>query len=131
MTPGPMSGTGPLDAPPPAPGPMGNTPNNPAGGGSPPGLAGLAQPAAIGSAQMPPEVLTGIVQACDKIAGMFDSFAQVTPDLAADWDMLKQLLQRALGKVLASGGGPTSATAPGGQFPGGGQDAGKTGTSPM
>lgn len=124
--PGTVPGSGVLDGPPPAPGANGNTPGQPAGqvAGQMPTLSSFAGPQPIGSGQMPPEVLTGMLQAGEKIGSMFDSFAQVTPDLAGDWDMLKDMLQRTLGKVLAAGGSPTSPTAVGSQFPGGGLDKG-------
>lgn len=95
-----------------------------------PTMSGLAQPPQIGSQGLPPEILTGILQASDKISGMFDAFAQVTPDLAADWDLCKQMLQRVLGKVLTAGGGPNSPNATGPQFPGGGINAGQPGPTP-
>lgn len=125
MTPGPVPGTGVLDAGPPPPGPMGNAPN-PSGptGGQYPTLSSFAGPAQMTSAQIPPEILTGMLQAGEKISSVFDAFAQVTPDLAADWDILKDLLQRTLGKVMVAGGGATSPTAPGTQFPGGGINQG-------
>lgn len=116
--PGALPGSSPLDGPPPAPGMGSGEP------GGMPTLSGLAAPMPITSASLPPEILTGIVQSCDKIKGMFDAFAQVTPDLAMDWDLCKTVLDKALGKVLASGGGPASPTATGGQFPGGGFSAG-------
>lgn len=119
--PGTTPGSGPLDAPPPPPGAMGGDPN--AGGGMPT-LSGLSAPAPMTSGELPPEILTGIVQACQKITGMFDSFAQVTPDLAMDWDLCKTVVEKALGKVLAAGGGPSTPTATGGQFPGGGMSQG-------
>lgn len=115
--PGALPGSGPLDAPPPPPGAMGGQPTP--GPGQMPTLSSFGSAAPIGSANLPPEILTGILQAAEKIGQMFDSFAQVTPDLAADWDLLKDMLQRTLGKVLVAGGSPTSATAPGSQFPGG------------
>jgi hypothetical protein len=59
-----------------------------------PTLSGLAQPAPIGSANIPPEILTGMLTAAEKIDGMFDSFAQVTPDLAADWDLCKEIAKQ-------------------------------------
>jgi hypothetical protein len=117
--PGTLPGSGPMDTPPPSP-------SVPGGGvgGQMPTLSGLAQPAPIGSANIPPELLTGIIQAAQKIDGIFDSFAQVTPDLAADLDLCKTVLQRYLGKVMAAGGGATSPNAPGPQFPGGGMNSG-------
>jgi hypothetical protein len=95
-----------------------------------PTLGGLAQPAQIGSANMPPEILTGMLQACQKIDEMFDSFAQVTPDLASDWDLCKEILKRTLGKVMVAGGSATSPNAPGSQFPGGGMNAGQGAPQP-
>lgn len=125
---GALPGSSVLDAPPPPPGPMGGDPN--AGGGMPT-LSGLAQPIPMSSGQLPPEILTGIVQACQKINGMFDSFAQVTPDLAMDWDLCKTVLDKTLGKVMAAGGGPASPQAPGPQFPGGGFSSGTPQAGPQ
>lgn len=126
--PGSGAGGSALDTPPPSP----DTPGGGLGGsqtsggaGSMPTLSGLSQPAQISSAQMPPEVLTGIMQAAEKITSMFDSFAQVTPDLAGDWAMLSDMLKRTLGKLLVAGGGPTSPQATGSPFPGGGMSQGQ------
>lgn len=126
--PGPLPGTGPLDSPPPSP----DVPGGGAGGanGSLPTLSGLAQPAPIGAKNLPPEILTGIMQAAQKIQEMFDAFAQSTPDLAMDWDLCKEVLNRTLGKVLVAGGGPTAPQAPGSQFPGGGISAGSPSPNP-
>ena len=117
--PGTLPGSGPMDTPPPSP----DTPGGGVGAQMPT-LSGLAQPAPIGSSNIPPEILTGMLQAAQKIDEMFDSFAQVTPDLAADWDLCKEVLKRTLGKVMVAGGGATSPNAPGSQFPGGGLNAG-------
>lgn len=95
-----------------------------------PQMAGLAAPAQIGSANIPPEILTGMLAAAEKIDGMFDSFAQVTPDLASDWDLCKEILKRTLGKVMVAGGGATSPNAPGSQFPGGGLNSGQSSPQP-
>lgn len=118
--PGALPGSSALDAPPPPPGVMGGD----QGTGQLPTLQGLGGPQPLTSGQLPPEILTGIVQAAEKIKGMFDSFAQVTPDLAMDWDLCKTLVDKTLGKVLAAGGGPASPQAPGSQFPGGGMAQG-------
>lgn len=123
MAPGPLPGSGPLDAPPPPPGAMGGAPTP--GPGEMPTLSSFGGPAPIGSANLPPEILTGMMQAAEKIGQMLDSFAQVTPDLAPDWALLKDLLQRTLGKVLVAGGSPTSASAPGTGFPGGPMTTGR------
>lgn len=95
----------------------------PPGGGGGIGSMGVA-PLNVSAGQMPPEVLTGILQAGESISKMLDSFAQVTPDLAPDWAACKQALLAAMAKVLQAGAGPTSPVAPGPQFPGGGLDKG-------
>lgn len=78
----------------------------------------------VSSSQIPPQILTGMLQAADQITTMLDSFAQATPDLAPDWAICKAALASAMAKVQQAGGGPTSPNAPGPQFPGGGIDAG-------
>lgn len=117
------SGT-PLDGPPPSPTPMSS---QPVGGSF--GMKGMAPqgPQPISSGQMPPEVLTGITQAAQTISTQLDSFAQVTPDKATQLAMIKELLQQYLADLMSSGAGPTSATAPGAAFPGGGIDRGMAG----
>lgn len=115
----PSIGASPLDAPPPSPTPMGEGP------GSPFSAAGLVPQ--VPSDQMPPEVLTGLVQAAQTVASMLDSFAQVTPDKAAQLGLIKDLLQRYLADVMQAGAGPVSPTAPGPAFPGGGIDRGIAG----
>jgi hypothetical protein len=69
---------------------------------------------------MPPEILTGIMQAATSIGGMLDSFAQVTPEFGQDLAQIKDLLQSYLAKVAMNGAGPTSPTATGPAFPAGG-----------
>jgi hypothetical protein len=114
-------GTSSLDAPPPSPTPMG-------GGGAPPfSPQGLAGAPPVPTDQMPPEVLTGIMQAAQTISATLDSFAQVTPDKGAQLGLIKDLLQRYLADIMAAGSGPVSATAPGPAFPGGGIDRGIAG----
>lgn len=119
---GPLPSSGPLDSPPPSPTAMGGAP--PGAPGQLPTMSGLGGPLPMTSDQLPPEVLSGIIEAAQKILGAFDSFAQVTPDLAMDWDLCKTVLNKTLGKVVAAGGGPASPTAPGPAFPGGGIDQG-------
>ena len=109
-----LASSGPLDAPPVSPAVPGGGPQ-----AQMPTFGGLAPPTGVPSNQVPPEILAGILQAGEKISSMFDAFAQSLPDMAADWDMLKDMLQRTLGKVLVSGSGPTHPNATGGQFPGG------------
>lgn len=76
---------------------------------------------------MPPEILTGIMQSAQSIAQLFDSYAQATPDLAADWAQLKNQLAAVLAKLVQAGSQPTSPTATGPAFPGGGMDKGIAG----
>jgi hypothetical protein len=77
--------------------------------------------------QMPPEVITAIVSASQKISQMIDSFIQVTPDLQQDWGMLKDQLQTILAKIMTQGAGAMSPTATGQQAPLGGMDRGISG----
>lgn len=112
---GTIPGGGVLDGPPPSPAPqVGASTGVPLGSMVPPLAAG----------QMPPEVLTGMLQAAESVSKILDSFAQVTPDLAPDWAAVKTSLLAAMAKVLQAGAGPTSPVAPGPQFPGGGIDRG-------
>lgn len=115
----PSVGTSPLDAPPPSPTPMGEGP------GSPFSAAGLVPQ--VPSDQMPPEVLTGLMQAAQTVSATLDSFAQITPDKAAQLALIKDMLQRYLADVMQAGAGPVSPTAPGPAFPGGGIDRGIAG----
>lgn len=117
----PMPGSAALDGPPPAPGPMGGI------DGSQPFNLGSVAPQVVPSNQIPPEILTGITASAQKIAEMLDSFAQVTPDKAAQLAMMKDLLQRYLADLMTAGAGPISPTAPGSAFPGGGMDRGIAG----
>jgi hypothetical protein len=73
---------------------------------------------------MPPEVLTGILQSSDTIGKLLDSYAQVAPDLAMKFAMIKDQLQAVLAELIGAGAGPTSPTAVGAAFPGGGIDKG-------
>ena len=79
------------------------------------------------STSMPPEILTGITSAAAQIGDLLDSFAQVTPDKAAQLAMIKDLLQQYLADLLAAGSQPVSPTASGPAFPGGGMDRGMSG----
>lgn len=73
---------------------------------------------------MPPEVLTGIQDRGQQIMSDIDAFAQVTPDLALDWSLLKMQFQRILAKIQLAGGQPISSTNTGPNFSGGGIDRG-------
>jgi len=114
-----------LDSPPPSPATQdGVNPGQPIGVGSP--LGDLVNPGAqpLGADQMPPEVLTGVLQSGEQMVNMIDAITQVVPDLAPDFALAKDALMRALSKVLVAGGGPTSPNAVGPNFPGGGIEAG-------
>lgn len=113
-----------LDGPPPSPAfeGSGSTGEPTPAPGQPGPLGQLVPP--IGAGQLPPQVLTGILQAGQQMVQAIDSFSQVTPDLAPDWEAVKQSLLNAMAKVLQAGAGPTSSTAPGSNFSGGGIDRG-------
>jgi len=104
-----------LDAPPPNPATQtGLNPGTPLGSLVPP----------VQSNQIPPAMLTGIMQEGQQMSQTLDAFAQAMPDLAQDCAVVKESLLQLLSKVLMAGSGPTSPTAPGPNFPGGGVDRG-------
>lgn len=107
-----------LNAPPPNPA----QPLAPTAGmqGQVAGLAGTNIPSGL----IPPEVLGGIMQVAQQIDQQLDTFAQITPDLAADWLSIKDMLQRVMGRLLIAGGQPPSPTAVGSSFAAGGIDRG-------
>ena len=117
---GPGLGSAALDFPPPSPTPMGGAP--PGGDFSLRGLAGT-----LPSTRMPPQVLTGLMQAAQSVSDLLDAFAQVTPDQQAHLGLMKDLLQQYLATVMQAGAGPVSPTASGPAFPGGGIDQGLAG----
>lgn len=110
-------GSSALDQPPPSPTPMSGTPS-----GAPFSMSGLA--GQIPSGGMPPEVLTGITQSAQSMSDLLDSWAQITPDQAAQLSMIKDLVQQYLATLMSNGGGATTPTASGPAFPGGGMDRG-------
>lgn len=110
-----------LDAPPPNPvQPLAPT----AGMQDTRGLQGLGGASAIPSGMLPPEILAGLMQSASQIDQQLDTFAQVAPDLGAEWAQIKALLQKAMGQLLVAGGQPPSPTATGSPFPAGGLDRG-------
>lgn len=118
--PGTLSGTEALDQPPPSPAlAQGMNPGSP----SMSDLMGEVPPQ-VQADQMPPDVLTGMMTAATKIAQDLDSFAQMTPNLAADWAAVRAALATAMSKLLQAGSNPTTPTATGPGFPGGGLDRG-------
>jgi hypothetical protein len=115
MFPGRTAGSGmgssSLDAPPPSPvNPSFSDLQNPGNVGS----TGLGAPAR----QLPPEVLMGIIKSGETISGMFDDIAQMVPDIAPEIAGAKDLLQRALAKLVLAGGAPSSMSSVGREFPG-------------
>lgn len=106
---------GQLNGPPPSPQSTGM--GGPTGAQNPLSMAGLAPPIQPSAGQMPPEVLTGIMQSMQSIFQLLDSYSQVLPDKQQQFDAVKQLLQVILAEVQQVGGGPTSPTATGRGFP--------------
>ncbi len=120
----PGSSASQLDTTPPSTQLMGG---GPMGQATPMSLDQLAPGQPMNSGQMPPELLTGILQASQRIEQLLDSFAQVAPDLGVDFAMIKTALATTLAKLVERGAQPTSPTATGRQFPGGGFDQGIAG----
>lgn len=106
-----------LDSPPPNPATQtGMSPGVP--------LGAMAGPSPVPIQRIPPQMLTGMLQAGEQMSTMLDAFAQAAPDLAAEFGQVKDTLLQALAKLTMAGGGPTAPTAPGPNFPGGGLDRG-------
>lgn len=113
-----------LDGPPPSPA------MPPGGGQMQPGMAPqgmpsfeqMAQPMTAGTTgrATSPEVAMGIMQTAETVYGILDSMASIAPDLANDFALQKDLLQRTMAKLLVNGGTPGRAGSPGLNFPGGG-----------
>jgi hypothetical protein len=103
------------------------------GGGDTPfsmrGLSGGGLPGQppVSTDQIPPEVLSGVMQAASTVGSTLDSFAQFFPAQAARFGLIKDLLQQAMAELVAGGAGAISPTATGPAFPGGGMDRGVAG----
>ena len=140
----PRSGASTLDQMPPSPGSVGSNPGTSPTPGAPPpagpsdgddasaGPVGLdamggSTPLQIGSGQLPQEVLQGVMQVGQQLSEKIDALAQITPDLGADWQAVKQLLLATLAKLLVNGAPPPDAAGAGSAFPGvtGGMDRGR------
>lgn len=115
--PGTTPGFSQLDGPPPSPALAQGV--NP---GMPP--MGSMVPPVTQAGGLPPEVLSGILEAGQTMIETLDSFSQVAPDLATDFAQAKAALMQALAKVAQAGGGPTRPDVTGPGFPGGGFDQG-------
>lgn len=101
-----------LDGPPPSPQAAGAGPT-----GAPTDFSLQAVAPPIPSAQMPPEMLTAVLESATQIGALLDSYAQALPDMAVDFAAVKDHLQTVLAKLLTSGAGAISPTATGAQFP--------------
>lgn len=125
---GPSPGAGVLDGVPPSPTPMSEAPPG-VDGGAPFSMRGVAGPGGgpVPTTGMPPEVLTGITQSASAMSDLIDSWAQITPDKAPQLSLIKDMVQQYLADLMGAGAGPTSPTAPGPAFPGGGMDRGIAG----
>jgi len=120
----PASTNAPLDQTPPSPQMLGGGPQ---GQATPMSLSALAPGQPMGAGQMPPEILSGILQSAQRVESMIDAWAQVAPDLAMEFSMIKTQLAATLAKLVQMGAAPTSPTASGAAFPGGGMDRGISG----
>lgn len=120
------SSTSVLDGPPPSPA-MGQaqplTPGQPA---PMPSFAEMAAPMTAGTPgrALTPELQMGLLESAATIYGMLDSMASIAPDLANDFAVQKDLLQRTLAKLVVNGGPAPAAGATGLNFPGGGFSSG-------
>lgn len=124
----PGAGQEQLDGPPPSPvmdgagGPMQpGAPQQPM-----PSFGQMAQPLTAGTPgrATSPEIAMGIMQTAETVYGILDSMASIAPDLATDFALQKDLLQRTMAKLLVNGGVPGRAGSPGLNFPGGGFNSG-------
>lgn len=113
-----------LNAPPPSPdqGALPPVEGDPSMQGTMAGLGG--EMPGTPSGLIPPEILTGITQRLTQIDQDLDAFAQVTPDQAAVLLQVKEMLKQYMGALLVAGSQPSSPTAPGPAFAGGGIDRG-------
>lgn len=98
-------------------------------GGAPapmPSFAQMSQPLTAGTPgrAVSPEIAMGVMQTSETIYGLLDSMASIAPDLANDFAMQKDLLQRTMAKLLMNSGTPGRAGSPGLNFPGGGFSGG-------
>jgi hypothetical protein len=87
-------------------------------------MSAMAGQGALDPASLPPDVLSGILQAGEKMSTMLDALAQATPAFAPDWAAAKNALLSALAKVASTGAPPASPFSAGPNFPGGGTDRG-------
>jgi hypothetical protein len=119
---GPQS-AGPLDGPPPNPA-MAQAPMGPMGQPGPmPSFGEMAQPLTAGTPgrAVAPEIAMGLMQTAATMYGLLDSMSSIAPDLANDFALQKDLLQRTMAKMVVNHGTQASSqTSAGLNFPGGG-----------
>lgn len=116
-----------LDGPPPSPtmtnamGPMGGAGMQPM-----PSFAQMAQPLTAGSPgrATSPEIAVGLMQTAETVYGILDSMASIAPDLANEFALQKDLLQRTMAKLLGNSGQVAPPQSTGTNFPGGGFSSG-------
>lgn len=113
-----------LDGPPPSP-VMANANSQMAPGGAAqpmPSFAQMSQPLTAGTPgrATSPEIAAGMMQTAETVYGILDSFASIAPDLATDFALQKDLLQRSMAKLLLNNGANAQPGATGVNFPGGG-----------
>lgn len=91
-----------------------------------PSFQEMAQPLTAGTPgrATSPEVAMGVMQSATVIYSMLDSMASIAPDLANEFALQKDLLQRTMAKLLLNGGQPAAPNSPGMNFPGGGFQSG-------
>lgn len=113
-TPGDIGGTM-LDGPPPSPAmDQGMNPGMP--------LGAMVRP--VSPEAIPPELLQGAMGVGEQLTTGIDSLAQLFPQFAPQFGLAKEALMAALAQVAQAGAPPTSPTAPGPNFPGGGFERG-------
>lgn len=113
-----------LDGPPPSPA-MGMGAQYLSPGALPqqmPSFAEMAQPLTAGTPgrAVPQEIAVGLLQTATTIYGILDSMASIVPDLANDFALQKDLLQRTMAKLVTNSGSIAPPSATGTNFPGGG-----------
>lgn len=112
-----------LDGPPPSPAMGAGGPMQPgAMQGQMPSFSEMAEPLTAGTPgrAVPPEIAVGLMQTATTVYGILDSMASIAPDLANEFAMQKDLLQRTMAKLVTNSGSIQPPSALGTNFPGGG-----------
>lgn len=119
--------SGPMDGPPPSPAMAQVDPTQMANAGAPmPSFAEMSQPLTAGTPgrAVSPEIAMGIMQTAATIYGLLDSMSSIAPDLANEFALQKDLLQRTMAKMVTNNGTMSSPSSQGLNFPGGGFQGG-------